>query len=372
MRLKSSLLLVGLMLTASKVSYGEPYFAQREGYRCSKCHVNKTGGGMRTAFGRQYALTHLTMLTREDRDVSIEEELNDLQRSGFWPVDPVLNDYVALGADIRVGNTTALAEEVQNTFTNPAANLYVAVDPLHFATAYFDLSLAEGSAQVREAFVLLHGYGLRLKGGIILLPYGLRIWGDEQFIRSQTGFNFASPDLGVEVGYEYGPFGAFVAVSNGAGGSLDSDVDKKISGLVEWAGDWWRLGGSASFNRTSQTEDFFVGGFAGLTLGRLTLLGEVDRLSTSFVEEDETIVSLVAYGEADLLITRGLNFKVAYGYHDPSIDVPEDQRFNLLVGAEIFPVPMIAARIFYEFRGSVPQDEVGNADLVLVEVHLYL
>ncbi len=363
---------LAITLLASKAAFAEPYFAQREGYRCSKCHVNRTGGGMRTAFGRQYAMTHLTMLATAPRDVDVVEEMNGLQRRAWWTIDPALNDYVAFGADIRVDSLTALANEVETTFTNPEANLYVALDATHFATAYFDVSLAEGSVQAREAFLLLHGGGFRLKGGIILLPYGLRIWDEDQFIRSQTGFNYASPDLGVELGYENGPFGLFVAVSNGAGGGLDNDRDKQLSGLIEWAGSWWRLGGSASYNRTSQTEDFFVGGFAGLTLGRLTLLGEVDRLSTFFIEEDEAIVSLVAYGEANFLVARGLNLKVAYGYHDPSIDVDENQRFSLLTGVEIFPAPFLAARAFYEFRGSVPQDEVGNADLILVEVHVYL
>ncbi len=372
MRTVAPWLALALGLLATPTARAEPYFAQREGYRCSKCHVNRTGGGMRTAFGRQWAWTHLVRSAPPTPNVDIEEELSNLQRRAWWTIDPALTDDIAVGADIRVGNITALAEEVQNTFTNPEASLYLALDATHFATAYFDLSLAEGSAQAREAFLLLHGAGLYLKAGIILLPYGLRIWGDEQFIRSETGFNFASPDLGIEVGYENGPFGLFVAASNGAGGGLDSDRDKQLSGLMEWAGPWWRVGASGSFNRTARTEDLFFGGFAGLTLGRLTLLAEVDRLRTRFVEEDESIVSLVAFGEADFLVAQGLNLKVAYGFHDPDLDIEENQRFTLLCGLEIFAAPMFATRVFYEFRGSVPQDEVGNADRILVELHVYL
>ena len=81
---------------------------------------------------------------------------------------------------------------------------------------------------------------------------------------------------------------------------------------------------------------------------------------------------MVAYAEANFLLLRGLNLKVAYGFHDPVLDVAQNQRVRLRAGVEVFPVPMVAARAFYDLRESVPQDEVGNADVLAFELHLYL
>jgi hypothetical protein len=358
-------LVVGLFAGSARA---EPYFAQREGYRCSKCHFNKTGGGMRTAFGRQWAWTNLSLTATED----LAADSDDPDRRVWWTIDPAVNDHLSFGADVRVVAQTSFADETQFTFTNPESNLYVALEALEFLAAYFDVSFAEGNVEAREAFLLLQGAGLRLKGGIILLPYGLRIWGEEQFIRSVTGFTYSNPDLGFEVGYENGGFGVFVAVTNGAGGGLDADQDKRVSAVAEYAGRWWRIGSSLSINRTEQTEDFFFGGHAGLTLGRLTLLGEVDRIRTQFIEANQSVEGLVAFAEADFLVLRGLNLKVIYGYHDPALDVDEDQRFNIRSGVEVFIVPMLASRLFYDFRDSVPTDEVGNADVLLFELHVYM
>jgi len=386
-----SFLVVAILLTASTAS-AEPWFSQMEGYRCSKCHVNGTGGGMRTDFGRQWAWSHLSLISLASTPaddggdsanrVGRPEPGPGASTRAFTVLNPVINDSIAVGANVRVDNTTTFAdEEVQNSFGNPEANFYLALDALQYLTAYVDTSVAEGNVEAREAFVMLHRIaGFRLKGGVILLPYGLRIWGEEQFIRRETGFTYANSDLGVELGYEWKGLGAFFAVSNGSGGGIDSDPDKRFTGTVEWLDRWWRIGLSSSFNSSDSQEEFLVGAHAGLTLGRLALLGQTDVIRSNFTEADQVVEEFVAYAEANLLVLRGLNLKAAFGFHDPTqpvfsadaIDVAEDQRFNVLTGVEVFIVPMLATRMYYEVRESVPQDEVGNADIFAVELHVYL
>ncbi len=352
----------------------EPYFAQREGYKCSVCHVNRTGGGMRTAFGYQYGLTHLNVFA-DSPVVETEGESGPSSGRnwvGRWRIDPNLNDYLAIGANLRLTNTTSFAEKVHNTFESPESNLYLRMRALDHLTAYTDLSVAEGSVESREAFVMLDGWsGFSFKAGYLLLPYGLRIWGEKEFIRQETGFNYASPDLGAEIGFESGPFSTYVAVSNGAGGGQDSDEYKQVSGLVELSSGVARIGLSSSFNRTRKQNVLFGGTYLGLTLWRLTLLAEVDLIRTYYEEADAIVSGLVAYGEVDFLLMRGLNLQVGYGYHDPAVDVEENQRMHFYGGIEFFPVPGVATRIRYDIRESVPQDEVGNADILLSELHFF-
>ena len=361
---------LGVDLLAPEAS-ARPWFAQKDGVRCSQCHVNGTGGGMRTGYGRQWSWTELSVVDPGGDPLDADE---GGQSQRVWgAIDPTLNDQIAVGANLRGGYRAILADETRNSFTQPEANVYVALDALRVATAYVDVGVAEGAVEAREAFLMLHRLGgLRLKAGIILLPYGLRFWDDRSFARTETGFTYADSDLGVEVGYELGGFGAFVAATNGTGGGLDDDEDKKLTGTVEYVHRWFRVGASGTLNRNARQEDLFGGMHLGLSLGRFFLLGQADLLRSSFLEEDVVLEGFVAHAEINALVLRGLNLKAVYGYHDPALSISDNDRVRLRAGFELYPVPMVAVSAFYDLRQSVPQDEVGNADVVEIELHLYL
>ena len=149
----------GLALLWSAAAAAEPYFAQREGYKCARCHVNRTGGGKRTAFGQQYSRTYLSLYaSRVSRELSRGQVARALKRGPGTMINPQLNDYVGVGANLRLSNTTRFAEEVHNSFESSEANFYLEVSAsplLRGLTLYGDVALAEGSVEAREAFALL-------------------------------------------------------------------------------------------------------------------------------------------------------------------------------------------------------------------------
>src|SRR4051812_35616435 len=57
-------------LLGSGVANAEPYLAAQMGLKCVQCHVNPTGGGMRSVFGNTFAQTVLAQ-----KRIGAEEDL---------------------------------------------------------------------------------------------------------------------------------------------------------------------------------------------------------------------------------------------------------------------------------------------------------
>ena len=238
------------------------------------------------------------------------------------------------------------------------------------AELYFDETLGPGPAGIREAFGLLdlplNGY---VKAGKFLLPYGLRLQDDAEFIRAQTGFSYKTPDQGLEVGFEPGSLSFFVAVSDGTAGAAEDNDGKQVTSTLAVVRRRFRLGGSASRNQGSGlARRDVVGGFGGLAAGRLTLLGELDRITERSASGTER-KQLAGYVEGDFLATTGVNAKVTYGYFDKNLDVAEDQRVRLRLGLELFPNGFVRVAGFYTADLWIPQAK--TPDRLSLELHLH-
>ncbi|MBK7859703.1 MAG: hypothetical protein IPJ65_14005 [Archangiaceae bacterium] len=260
----------------------EPHLAVREGFACSQCHTNRTGGGKRTAFGATYSQVALPAWRPAPDTVPL----------GF--VAPNLGDYVSLGADLRVQHVTTLGARSYfegkwldapggNTLRMPVANLYGELELVKgYLSVYLDEKLGPEGASARELMLLVHGLPLGgyAKAGRILLPYGLRLADDEAFIRQVTGFNYGNQDLGVEIGAEPGPVFISAALSNGTLGGTDTNERKQLTATIGVRARWGRIGASYSWNDASGPEGLLVrqvgGGFAAVNVGRLTVLTEAD------------------------------------------------------------------------------------------------
>ncbi len=134
----------GLLRPGVLSAVREPYLAIRTGQKCSACHVNRTGGGMRNDFGAVYAGT-----------LPISTE-------GFQFQNRALNDFIKMGADFRltgsalVSGPTSRDTAPQTSLNIYRANVYVEAKLISDKlTLYFDETLAPGGATSREFFALV-------------------------------------------------------------------------------------------------------------------------------------------------------------------------------------------------------------------------
>jgi hypothetical protein len=349
-------LAIGVLLLApdgATASY-EPYLSVRTGLRCSQCHVNRTGGGGRNDFGTMYAQTRLSM-----------------GKSTFR--NRLLNDYVAIGGNFRLlGSGTVSESEPRTTVDVSEANIQLEVRAVPDVLAfYLDQTVGPSAASTREGFALLEqlpfdGY---LKVGKFLLPYGLRLLDDAEFIRQNTGFNYNTPDQGVEVGVEPGPLSLFLSVTNGTQGADENNDGKQVTATGVFTFSRFRLGGSASGNTGPSSRREVVGGFAGFNLGRFAFLGELD-LITDTPDAGTELEQLAAYLEGDFLATPGLNMKVTFGFLDPDRDIGENARIRVRFGLETFPIQFLQISGFYTLLDDIPQ-ATTDLDRLSLELHVH-
>jgi len=370
------LVAAALLLLPGRAS-AEPQFAARKGVGCQVCHVNQTGGGMRTQYGSSFSQT----------------DLPSKRMKGA--LNPNLTDWIQLGADIRgtwqmsmETHTKLPSEEAEdgfiewdreatNSFEMPEGNLYLRVQPVPgYLTLYLDETVSPEGASAREAFVMVHGLpaGLYFKAGRFMLPFGLKVRDDEAFIRQQTGFTYATQDLGVEIGISPGPFAMSLAVSNGSGGGADPNMPKQITTRATLTGTWLQGGASYSFNDTS-TDDFrfhthVVGGHLALRLGRLVFLGEFDFL-TGFTD-DRPWSQYAIFTEVDFELLKGIWLKARWEGYDPLISLEENHRDRFVFGLSWFPVQYVELRAEYRLNRDIPQRIDGNVDQVVLEIHGFL
>lgn len=358
MRAVASLL---ILVSAFGVARAEPYLALRSGLSCSSCHVNRTGGGGRTAYGASFGARTLAAVPKDGARV---------------PFDGALHERVRIGSDLRAAYLGHFRgdEAYVGEYRIQEANLYLQVDVLEDRLAlYADERFAPGGAANREAFLLVHGFrgGVYAKAGRFFLPYGLRLQDDEAATRRGTGFTFETSDTGIEIGGLASGWSWATSVTNGVGGAAEQDNGKQVVGTVAHVRNDWRLGGSFSTNDLPGKEKHEAYGlFAGARAGPFTVLAAADTLretdDTGVEQEGES-----AHVQVDWTPVQGWTIRAWYGAYDrddPADPEPREQRG---IGVDWTPWPSFQLRAFLRDRRGTPVSEIASGDEVAVEVHLF-
>jgi hypothetical protein len=359
--LKQHLLAVTLLfaigaLLRTSAAIAEPYLAVQEGYKCNVCHVNPTGGGLRNEFGITYAKV---LMPAETLDGPLDA----------WTGK--ITDNLRIGGDLREDWTRVTAPNTPSSqsFSLQQFRLYgdLTLIPDRLGI-YVDEQIAPGGAQNEEAYIRYGSttQGFYIKGGQFYLPFGWRLQDQTAFVREVTGINMTTPDKGVELGYEHQSWSAQFDVTNGAANS-GTGSGYQVTTQVVYTKPIWRLGLAGSFTQ-SDLGDRRVGGlFAGLKTGPVAWLAETDLLHDDSFPGGRTLA--VGLLEADWLIRRGHNLKLTAEYSDPDRSVTEDQQTRYSIVYEYTPLPFLQLRAGYRHYFGIPQNNLQNQQLVLLELH---
>jgi hypothetical protein len=339
----------------------EPYLAVQTGLRCAQCHVNQTGGGMRTPFGNVFARTQLAA--------------NPLPGSaGTW--QGLIGTHVGIGANVRAA---AITNDVAGSRHTEApdlreARVYLSFTPIADRLSfYLDHYLRPGSAQNREAFVRYSAAdgSHYLKAGRMYLPFGWRLQDNSAFVRAETAIDMAGPDLGVELGWDRGPLSVQFAISNGTFGESEVDSGKQYSLQVAYVQDAWRVGAAGNYNDQAVGDRAVAGLFAGLRSGPVSWLVEVDMIqdrsfATAAAPRRRSLAGLL---EGNWRFAQGHNLKLSAEGLDPNRAVAADRQSRLSVVYEYTPIPYIQIRGGARRYDGPSQFPLQNRRLYFVELH---
>src|SRR5262245_56840644 len=287
-----------LLIALAGAAQAEPYLAAQMGLKCAQCHVNPTGGGMRSVFGNTFAQTQVAA-----------------KRSGgdedLWTGQVM--KFLSVGGNARANWNYADVpnQSSTNDFAVEEARAYFDFGVIpNRLSVYIDQRFAPGNSTNLEANVRywVKENTFYVKAGRMYLPFGYRFEDDNSFVRALSGINMQAPDEGVEVGLESGNWTAQLAVSNGAGGGAENDAGKQVATRVEFVQSRRRAGASVLYNDTDFGTRTGAGAFGAFNVGPVTLLGEVDYFDDDSIGADGTKL-MATLAEADWKVAQGHNVK---------------------------------------------------------------
>lgn len=356
-------LAVALTFAAAR-AHAEPYIAIQNGFKCTQCHINPTGGGMRNTYGDAFAQTLLPAM-------HIDTGPN------VWT--GALNSFIGIGGDLRYDATLTQVrgQPSVDEFNLEQMRVYLDASVIpDRLLVYADEQIAPGGATNEEAWGMYWSanHDWYVKAGQMYLPFGFRLQDQTAFVQQVSGINMTTPDRGVEVGYLRGPWDAQFDVSNGtAGGPVVSD-GKQFTGQLQFVEPGWRAGLALDLNNSAESgRRTAYGLFAGLKTGPVAWLAEAD------VVVDHTLPNggnREAGGllEADWLIARGNNLKITAEQLVPDLDVGvrRDGETRWSVVYELTPVQFVQLRAGLRYYDGIPQDDTEHERLWFIELHGFL
>ena len=209
-----------------------------------------------------------------------------------------------------------------------------------------------------------------IRAGQFFLPYGWRLEDDSAFVRQATGITFATPDKGVEVGYESTHWSAQLAVTNGTAAGPETDEGKQASLRAEHIRSAWRAGVSFNFNDADAGERQMQGVFAGVRTGPIAWLAELDYIRDDGLEPNPR-KQWAGLLEANWAYAKGGNLKLTAEHFDPDDDLDEDEQDRYSLVWEYTPVQFVQVRAGARIYDGIPQNDLQNRRIYFLSVNAF-
>jgi hypothetical protein len=348
------------LLLLATTTLALPRFASRTKYSCQSCHVNPTGGGMRSALGVQYGRDDLPMEAYKE-----QFQLDDFSTK--------ITDFLSYGANFRFLAFTQ--QKDRNGITTSRSSFF----PMQ-ADVFFNFAISRKvSLYANPAFGLFSRYEIFaiakvlpmsgfVKLGRFYPSYGLRVDDHTSFVREITPFhNHQGQDAGLELGLSPGPLNVIVALMNGSGSDRASDRPSAYLSNA-WAqfsvGPLDALVGASTYdNNTKGDQVHLLGAYAVLSYGEnFTVMVDYEQLKGNwnqlkvnserrtspvvnpFNTTGQNLKQRALYLEASYLLLTGIDIKLAYDFFDPDTRYATGRAARYGVGAELFPLSGVEVR----------------------------
>jgi hypothetical protein len=342
-----------------------PRYSARYEQNCALCHVNPTGGGMRSAYAVQQLIP---------KEFAISPATPEVLKD----IDPRIGKHLSIGTDFR----QLFLLESQNSLLAPPqgffpmqGDIYVLfqLDPkflLYYNRSFSDTYEAFGLANILP----MDGY---VKVGRFVPPYGWKFDDHTMFVRHEEGFEPpADTDGGVEVGFAPEPFGLEVALVNGNRGStFDNDRRLATSGNATGrfhVGPIAGLLGFAGYVQPGIRVDLSSGGVFGyLSAWNVTWVAQNDWVRRH-APGSAPNTGIVSSQELTVLLRRGIELKSTYDFYDPDRHLRSGSKDRWGVGFDVMPRSFIVLEALYRKTRveSGPVLSENGYDEGLFQLHL--
>jgi hypothetical protein len=346
-------------LAAAGLGHAEPYLAVQQGFKCSQCHVNPTGGGLRNTFGDVFAQTQLPA-KRIDTGPDI------------WT--GALNKFFSVGGDLRYNAqlTQVRNQPSVNEFAMQSTRVYLDASVIpDRLLLYVDEQVAPGGAINREAYGLYWSASHQwyVKAGQMYLPFGFRLEDQTAFVQEVSGINMTTPDQGVEFGFLHGAWDAQVNVSNGTASGPVTSNGKQYNLQAQYVKPIWRVGAAANLNDASSSgRRTSYALFAGLKTGPIAWLAEADLVDDKSSGGHQTAAGLI---EGNWQFAKGQNLKITAEQLWPNRSVAHNEQARWSIVYELTPIQFVQLRAGIRYVDGIPQADSQHQQLYFIQLHAF-